>query len=230
MTQICTEALRIREAGRKESNSTTELVHNDMCMRASASAHLVSDYISMPAHCEFSHCPPSSLLDSQPSAGRSIPRLVLPGVRYIEHVHRYDKLSAWLATIVLLSLFAPTSVWGQRTCGVGAEFPRIRDINALLGIQGTVTDPTKNLQGTQVPGPHPIEPKRDADHRRQSVKVVVGSRIEFNISAAWGYADTDANGRWYGNTNYGNYNLSLYAYEDPGVPNGAVLTPQVKRN
>ena len=229
MTQMCTEALRSRVAGRKESKSTTELVHNDMCMRASASAHLVSDYISMPAHCEFSHCPPSSRLDSQPSAGRSIPRLVLAGVRYIEHVNRYDKLSAWLATIVL-SLFAPTSVWGQRTCGVGAEFPRIRDINALLGIQGTVTDPTKNLQGTQVPGPHPIEPKWDADHRRQSVKVVVGSRIEFNISAAWGYDDTDANGRWYGNTDYGNYNLSLYAYEDPGVPNGAVLTTQVKRN
>mmetsp|Transcript_41825 Transcript_41825/g.35147 ORF Transcript_41825/g.35147 Transcript_41825/m.35147 type:complete len:382 (+) Transcript_41825:1-1146(+) len=47
-----------------------------------------------------------------------------------------------------------------------------------------------------------------------------------NISAAWGWPDDMEQGLWYGNEKYGNYNLTLYAYEDPGVPNGAVLTTQ----
>ena len=56
---------------------------------------------------------------------------------------------------------------------------------------------------------------------------MVGSRIQMNISAAWGWPDDMEQGLWYGNEKYGNYNLTLYAYEDPGVPNGAVLTTQV---
>ena len=59
---------------------------------------------------------------------------------------------------------------------------------------------------------------------RQRIAVVVGSRVELNISAAWG--NEEYMGLWYGNEPYGNYNLSLYAYEDPGVPNGAILTTQ----
>jgi hypothetical protein len=115
-----------------------------------------------------------------------------------------------------------------------------------------VTDPAGNLQGTPVPGPHPITPTWSG--QRQRVSAVVGSRIEFNISAAWGWEKGGGTGQglgpsspqncevgkdcitpwpkdlwrglWYGNELYGNYNLSLYAYEDPGVPNGAVLTTQ----
>jgi len=94
----------------------------------------------------------------------------------------------------------------------------------VLGIQGTVTDPAGSLHGVPVPGPHRIEAVWDGPRMRQRIAAVVGSRIELNISADWG--KDEYMGRWYGNEPYGNYNLSLYAYEDPGVPNGAILTTQ----
>ena len=152
-----------------------------------------------------------------------------------------------------LSMLLPDAVLGG-PCSVAPDGkgPTIRGIRAVMGIEGTVTDPAGNLQGTPVPGPHPITPTWSG--QRQRVSAVVGSRIEFNISAAWGWEKGGGTGQglgpsspqncevgkdcitpwpkdlwrglWYGNELYGNYNLSLYAYEDPGVPNGAVLTTQ----
>ena len=148
--------------------------------------------------------------------------------------------STWFASAVLLTLLLPDTVQG--VCSVGdGRGPTIRGIRAVLGIEGTVTDPAGNLQGTPVPGPHRIV--AESSGNRQRISAVVGSKIEFNISAAWGW---DAGGTgsgapsppvtpwpedlwrgyWYGNEIYGDYNLTLYAYEDPGVPNGAVLTTQ----
>ena len=158
------------------------------------------------------------------------------GVEYGERLQRKEahcvacsstavrKRIVWLAA-ALLSVLAPRLVLGA--CGVGdGKAPTIRGVHAVLGIEGTVTDPAGNLQGTPVPGPHAITGVWDGPRKRQHIKVVVGSRIELNISAAWGYDDNVEHGVWYGNEVYGNYNLSLYAYEDPGVPNGAVLTTQ----
>jgi len=49
--------------------------------------------------------------------------------------------------------------------------------------------------------------------QRERVDVMVGSELELNITASWGAPYLD-------------HNLTLYAYEDPGVPNGGVLTTQ----
>ena len=154
------------------------------------------------------------------------------------------------AAAATLSVLHPAAVQGGCSVGNGAG-PKIRGIRARLGIDGTVSDPAGNLQGTPVPGPHRIEPV--SSDQRQRISAVVGSRIEFNISAAWGWDQGGGigtfgpssppgcvvgqdcitpwpedlwQGYWYGNELYGNYNLSLYAYEDPGVPNGAILTTQ----
>lgn len=129
---------------------------------------------------------------------------------------------------ICLALMAPSAVSGaHQGCAVGdGRGPTIRGVSAVMGIQGTVTDPAGNLQGTPVPGPHAIDAVWDGPKQRQRITAVVGSRIELNISAAWGWADDVQHGVWYGNAMYGDYNLSLYAYEDPGVPNGAILTTQ----
>jgi len=49
--------------------------------------------------------------------------------------------------------------------------------------------------------------------QRERVDVMVGSELDLTITASWGAP-------------YLNHNLTLYAYEDPGVPNGGVLTTQ----
>lgn len=169
------------------------------------------------------------------------------------------------AVCVLLALLIPAQGGASNGCaeaGKGNDQscvaeaqcagPTIRSVKAVLGIQGTLTDPAGNLQGISVPGPHKVAAVPavvDETVRRQRLEVVVGSRLDLNISAAWGWPsapvcefscegqgdaclsacndpDNVDEAKWYGNRAYGNYNLSLYAYEDPGVPNGAVLTTQ----
>ena len=165
---------------------------------------------------------------------------------------RRGAITAMCTAAATLSVLHPAAVQGG-PCSIGdGARPKIRGIRARMGIEGTVTDPSGNLQGTPVPGPHRIAPVSSG--QRQRISAVVGSRIEFNISAAWGWdkgggvgmgfgPSSPSNcvegqtcitpwpedlwqGYWYGNEVYGNYNLSLYAYEDPGVPNGAILTTQ----
>ena len=65
----------------------------------------------------------------------------------------------------------------------------------------------------EVLGPQIITPDASVA-QRERLRIMVGAEIELNVTASWGDVYTD-------------HNLTLYAYEDPGVPNGAVLTTQV---
>jgi len=94
-----------------------------------------------------------------------------------------------------------------------AHNPVFGNVSATLGLTGTVLDPSGRLGALDVPGPQLIASEHGADPRREALTVIVGSTLVLNISASWG-------------DEFHNQNLSLYAYEDPGVPNGATLTAQ----
>jgi len=113
-------------------------------------------------------------------------------------------------TVGALMVLLHVSSAGAQPC---AHNPVIQNVSAILGIQGTVLDSSGNLGGTPVPGPQQILSLPNSDPRRETITLVVGSTVLLNISASWG-------------SQYQNQNLSLYAYEDPGVPNGAVLSTQ----
>ena len=93
-----------------------------------------------------------------------------------------------------------------RTCTVK---PTVNPVGATLGLVGTVTDPAKT--------PGSLGPLRiladGSEPKREHLTIMVGSELRLNISASWGAPYLD-------------HNLTLYAYEEPGVPNGAVLTTQ----
>jgi hypothetical protein len=117
--------------------------------------------------------------------------------------------SAWVAAtcVVVLALRLP----GAAANGC-ISLPTVNGIDAKLGIHGTVTDPSRQLNGVAVLGPQIITPDASVP-QRERIRVMVGAEIELNITASWGAP-------------YQAYNLTLYAYEDPGVPNGALLTTQ----
>jgi len=88
----------------------------------------------------------------------------------VERTARNEICSGWAAAL-FLSLLLPPFV--EAACGVGdGQVPTIRGVKAVLGIEGTVTDPAGNLQGTPVPGPHPIVPVWDAARKRQRITLV----------------------------------------------------------
>jgi len=120
-----------------------------------------------------------------------------------------SRCSAWVAAtcVVVLSLRLPGAAANGCT-----SLPTVNGIGAKLGIHGTVTDPSRQLNGVAVLGPQVITPDASVP-QRERISVMVGAEVELNITASWGAP-------------YQDYNLTLYAYEDPGVPNGAVLTTQ----
>jgi len=91
----------------------------------------------------------------------------------VERTTRNRICKGWTAAF-FLSLLLPPFV--QAACKVGhdlhIQLPTIRGVKAVLGIEGTVTDPAGNLQGTPVPGPHPIVPVWDAAKKRQRITLV----------------------------------------------------------
>lgn len=116
-------------------------------------------------------------------------------------------LGAWWCAVVLVVLQLPVQVRG--TC---TPLPTVNRVGAKLGLIGTVTDPSKQLSGVAVLGPQVINADSSVA-QRERVDVVVGSELELNITASWAAPYLD-------------HNLTLYAYEDPGVPNGGILTTQ----
>ena len=117
------------------------------------------------------------------------------------------RLAVWCTLALALQL--PTQAHAE-SC---TPLPTVNAVGAKLGIHGTVTDPSKKLNGVPVLGPQVIIADASIP-QRERLDIMVGSELELNITASWGGPYVD-------------HNLTLYAYEDPGVPNGAVLTTQV---
>lgn len=90
--------------------------------------------------------------------------------------------------------------------------PAVSPVTARMGISGTVTDPSRMLDGEPVGGPVPITVTSAG--QRYNVTAMVGATLYFDISASWAEF-------------YTAQNLTLYAYEEPGLPNGATLGPVV---
>ena len=116
-------------------------------------------------------------------------------------------LGAWRCAVVLVVLQLSAQVRGSCT-----PLPTVNGVGAKLGLIGTVTDPSKELSGVPVLGPQVITADTSVA-QRERLNIVVGSELELNITASWGAPYLD-------------HNLTLYAYEDPGVPNGGILTTQ----
>jgi hypothetical protein len=87
--------------------------------------------------------------------------------------------------------------------------PQVLPVTARMGIPNTDTDPSGRVGGLAVRGPVPITVTTSG--QRDSMSVMVGAKIEVTIIASW----------------LGSYtaqNLTLFAYEEPGIPNGGVLS------
>jgi hypothetical protein len=118
-------------------------------------------------------------------------------------VRRGQRLSTALFGILIAYL--PWSADAQ-AC---TPLPQVLPVTARMGIPNTDTDPSGRVGGLAVRGPVPITVTSSG--QRDSITVMVGAKIEVTIVASW-------------TGSYTAQNLTLFAYEEPGIPNGGILS------
>jgi len=177
---------------------------NSASSRCNARHSLAGEHI---AELEFSHIRRSSSSSRPPPRARGPSELSKRCVPIRLLSSTPAPFNPFLA-ITLLVLLTPCSVLAQ-PC---SPLPAVNDVVAELGISGTVTDPDMMLNGVPVEGHQTIYAMPNGA-QRERLTAIVGSELKLNISASWGEP-------------FQEHNITLFAYEDPGIPNGAQLAGQ----
>jgi hypothetical protein len=111
------------------------------------------------------------------------------------------------AFTLLLAILISSPEWcAAQSCN---PLPQVLPVIARMGLPNTETDPSGMLGGEVVTGPVLIPV--NSTGQRDALTVMVGATVELTIRASWA-------------TPYTNQNLTLFAYEEPGIPNGGALS------
>jgi len=109
---------------------------------------------------------------------------------------------------LILCLLAGT-VRGQ-PCTGGGQLPVIKPATATMALPNSNTDPSGLLNGAVVQGPASIQVTSNG--QRDAITVMVGALVNVTIDAEWTGSE------------HGLENITLFTYEEPGIPNGGVMS------